>query len=53
MRARRVAKTDLFFLKASVENGMSFSEVAGFLGRDEDEVQKKAKELQIRPPRRK
>ena len=40
------AKADLFFLKASAESGMSFAVVAGFLGRDEDEVREKAKELQ-------
>ena len=46
------AKSDLFFLKASVESGMSFAEVAGFLARDEHEVREKARELQADFPRR-
>jgi hypothetical protein len=29
---------DLFFLRNSLEHGMSFAEVAGFLRRTEDEV---------------
>jgi hypothetical protein len=36
------ANTDLLFLKLSLEQGMSFAEVAGFLGRAEDEVREKA-----------
>lgn len=38
-------KRDLFFLTASLERGMSVVEVAGFLGRREDEVREKAREL--------
>jgi hypothetical protein len=37
--------SDLFFLKDALERGMAFTEVAGFLCRDEDEVRKKAKQL--------
>jgi len=33
------------FLRLALERGMSIAAVAGFLGRDEDEVRKKAKEL--------
>jgi hypothetical protein len=42
------SKTDLFFLKVSVESGMPIAKVAGFLGRYEDEVQEKASELKVR-----
>jgi hypothetical protein len=42
--------SDLFFLKDALKRGMAFTEVAGFLCRDEDEVRKKAKQLKI--PRR-
>jgi len=42
------AKTDLFFLKVSVESGMPIAKVADFLGRYEDEVQEKASELKVR-----
>jgi hypothetical protein len=46
-------KTDLFFLKASIESGMSVAEVAGFLRRRVSEVREKARELRARPrPRR-
>jgi hypothetical protein len=38
-------KADLFFLQDSLERGMSFAEVAGFLRRTEDQVRAKAKEL--------
>jgi hypothetical protein len=37
--------SDLLFLRLTLERGMSIAAVAGFLGRDEDEVRKKAKEL--------
>jgi predicted DNA-binding ribbon-helix-helix protein len=37
--------SDLLFLRLALERGMSIAAVAGFLGRDEDEVRKKAKEL--------
>jgi hypothetical protein len=39
------ARADLFFLKDSLERGMSLSEVAGFLRRTADEVREKAKDL--------
>jgi hypothetical protein len=39
------ARADLFFLKDSLERGMSFAEVAGFLRRTADEVREKAKDL--------
>jgi hypothetical protein len=37
--------SDLLFLRLALTRGMSIAAVAGFLGRDEDEVRKKAKEL--------
>jgi hypothetical protein len=39
------ARADLFFLKDSLERGMSLAEVAGFLRRTTDEVREKAKSL--------
>jgi hypothetical protein len=39
--------SDLFFMRHALEHGMAFTEVAGFLCRDEDEVRKKAKQLKI------
>jgi hypothetical protein len=36
---------DLLFLTDALKRGMSFSEVAGFLRRTEDEVREKANEL--------
>jgi hypothetical protein len=39
------AKADLFFLKDSLERGMSLAEIAGFLRRTADEVREKAKDL--------
>jgi hypothetical protein len=38
-------RADLFFLKDSLERGMSFAEIAGFLRRTADEVREKAKDL--------
>ena len=38
-------KSDLLFLKLSLANGMPVAEVAGFLVRDEKEVEAKAEEL--------
>jgi hypothetical protein len=38
-------KTDLFFLDHALRHGMSLQKVAGFLGRSEDEVRAKAREL--------
>jgi hypothetical protein len=37
-------KADLLFLKDSLAHGMSCAEVAGFLGRTEEEVRRKAEE---------
>jgi hypothetical protein len=39
------ARADLFFLKDSLERGMSLAEIAGFLRRTADEVREKAKSL--------
>jgi hypothetical protein len=39
--------SDLFFLKAALEQGMTCAEVAGFLSRDEDQVRNKAKQMKI------
>jgi hypothetical protein len=39
-------KSDLLFLKLSLESGMGVAEVAGFLARSENEVREKAEELQ-------
>jgi hypothetical protein len=41
-------KSDLVFLELALGRGMSSADVAGFLGRDEDEVRDKAEELEIR-----
>jgi hypothetical protein len=41
-------KPDLLFLPSSLDQGMSFAEVAGFLCRNEDAVRKKAEELGLR-----
>ena len=38
-------RSDLLFLSLSLERGMPLAEVAGFLGRNEDEVREKAEEL--------
>jgi hypothetical protein len=38
-------RSDLLFLKAALARGMSYAEVAGFLGRTEEEVRQKAEEL--------
>jgi hypothetical protein len=38
-------KADLLFLKDSLAHGMSYAEVAGFLGRNEEEVRQKMEEL--------
>jgi hypothetical protein len=38
-------RADLFFLKDSLERGMSLVEIAGFLARTVDEVREKAKQL--------
>ena len=40
------ARADLFFLKDSLERGMSLAEIAGFLGRTADEVREKARGLE-------
>jgi hypothetical protein len=39
--------SDLLFLKDTLEHGMTCTEVAGFLSRDEDEVCKKAEQMKI------
>jgi hypothetical protein len=39
---------DLFFLENAVARGMSFSEVAGFLCRTEEEVRERSKSLHAR-----
>jgi hypothetical protein len=39
------ARADLFFLKDSLERGMSLAEIAGFLRRTADEVREKGKDL--------
>jgi hypothetical protein len=39
-------RADLFFLKDSLERGMSSAEIAGFLRRTADEVREKAKDLE-------
>ena len=44
-------KSDLLFLRSSLEHGMTCAEVAGFLCIDEDEVRKKAEQMNI-PHRR-
>ena len=46
-RNPRWLKSDLLFLRSSLEHGMTCSEVAGFLCRDEDEVRKKAEQMNI------
>ena len=40
-------RTDLFFLMAALARGMSSVQVAGFLGRDESEVEEKATNIEI------
>jgi hypothetical protein len=37
-------ESDLLFLRLALDRGMSVAAVAGFLGRDEEEVRTKAKE---------
>jgi hypothetical protein len=43
-RSEQWLKSDLLFLKDSLARGMSYAEVAGFLGRTEEEVRRKAEE---------
>jgi hypothetical protein len=40
-------RQDLLFLRCSLAQGMSFAQAAGFLCRDKDEVQRKAKKLRL------
>jgi hypothetical protein len=40
------ARADLFFLKDSLERGMSLAEIAGFLRRTADEVREKNERLE-------
>jgi len=42
------SKADLHFLSDAVTRGMSLAEVAGFLGRTEDEVRLKIAAMQLR-----
>ena len=44
---QRWTSADLLFLMDALKRGMSFSEVAGFLRRAEDEVREKARELNL------
>jgi len=44
-RGKAWERADLFFLKDSLERGMSLAEIAGFLRRTTDEVREKAKDL--------
>jgi hypothetical protein len=39
------ARADLFFLDNALRRGMAVEEVAGFLGKNSDEVRVKAREL--------
>ena len=39
-------KSDVVFLELALARGMTPADVAGFLGRDEDEVRSKADELE-------
>jgi hypothetical protein len=41
------SRQDLFFLDDALRRGCSFAEVAGFLGRNVDEIREKARELGI------
>ena len=45
------SNADLFFFVDFVRHGMSFLEVAGFLGKDEAEVRAKARELKLAIPK--
>jgi hypothetical protein len=42
-RSETWLRADLLFLRDALARGMSFAEVAGFLGRTEEEVRQKAK----------
>ena len=41
-------KTDLFFLRDAVERGMSYAQIASFVGRTVAEVREKSRALKIR-----
>jgi hypothetical protein len=43
-------KQDLFFLTDALRRGMSFAEVAGFLGRGVAEIRDKAERLGVKGP---
>jgi len=45
-------RADLFFLKDSLERGMSLVEIVGFLGRTADEVREKVELVSQPQPRR-
>jgi hypothetical protein len=40
-------RSDRFFLRSSLEQGMSFAAIAGFLCRDEGEIREKAEEMKL------
>jgi hypothetical protein len=40
-------RSDLLFLRLSLDSGMSLAEVAAFLARDEREVREKAQEMRL------
>jgi hypothetical protein len=40
-------RSDWFFFRSSLEQGMSFAAIAGFLCRDEGEVREKAEEMKL------
>ncbi len=46
-RSEPWVKSDLLFLKDSLAHGMSYAGVAGFLGRTEEEVRRKAGEEEL------
>jgi hypothetical protein len=46
-------KTDILFLRDALDQGMAIAQIAGFLGKDEAEVQKKAEEIKrVQAPKR-
>jgi hypothetical protein len=44
-RSETWLRADLLFLRDALARGMSFAEVAGFLGRTEEEARQKAEEI--------
>ena len=51
-RGKAWERADLFFLKDSLERGMSLAEIAGFLGRTADEVREKVEQVTRAQPGR-